>query len=124
MPSHFHWIVEVDSSRGTISDIMRDIKKYTAWDMFDASKKDGRADLLQFYTHNARAVPNQKRKLWTARFDDEVIRNPEMLIAKLEYIHNNPVKAGLVEEPQEYRYSSAKDYLSEEKSMLEVDTEW
>ncbi len=124
MPSHFHWIVEVDPLRGTISDIIRDIKKYTAWEIFDASKEDGRADLLRFYARNASDVPHQKRKLWTKRFDDEVIRNSEMLIAKLEYIHNNPVKAGLVEEPQEFKYSSARDYLSGEKSVLEVVTDW
>ena len=35
MPSHFHWIVQVDTSKGTISDIMRDIKKYSAWDIME-----------------------------------------------------------------------------------------
>jgi REP element-mobilizing transposase RayT len=36
MPSHFHWIVQVKPKLGTISDIMRDIKKYSAWDIMDA----------------------------------------------------------------------------------------
>jgi len=29
---------------------------------------------------------------------------------KLDYIHNNPVTAGIVERPEDYLYSSAKDY--------------
>jgi putative transposase len=31
MPSHFHWIVDVKPELGTISGVMRDIKKYSAW---------------------------------------------------------------------------------------------
>jgi hypothetical protein len=38
---------------------------------------------------------------------------------KLEYIHNNPVEAGFVEEPEHYIYSSARDY-SGYKGMLEL----
>ena len=40
MPSHFHWIVEVNPKLGTISDIMRDIKKYSAWDILDDIEKN------------------------------------------------------------------------------------
>lgn len=35
MPSHFHWIVEVNKKYGPVSDIMRDIKKYSAWDIME-----------------------------------------------------------------------------------------
>lgn len=35
MPSHFHWIVMLHPKSGTISDIMRDIKKYSAWDIME-----------------------------------------------------------------------------------------
>jgi hypothetical protein len=30
---------------------------------------------------------------------------------KLDYLHNNPVKAGFVNSPEEYKYSSAIDYI-------------
>ena len=40
---------------------------------------------------------------------------------KLAYIHENPVKAGLVDEPWEYRFSSARDYMNNQKGLLEVD---
>jgi putative transposase len=40
----------------------------------------------------------------------------EILLGReLEYIHNNPVKAGLCELPEEYKYSSAEFYLLNEK---------
>ncbi|MDB5110650.1 MAG: transposase, partial [Mucilaginibacter sp.] len=38
---------------------------------------------------------------------------------KLNYIHNNPVTAGIVENPEEYLYSSAKDYYGQ-KGLLEI----
>jgi REP element-mobilizing transposase RayT len=39
MPSHFHWIIEVNPDNGTISDLMRDIKKYSGWDIMDLVEK-------------------------------------------------------------------------------------
>jgi len=122
MPSHFHWIVEVDSKRGTISDIMRDIKKYSAWDLLEAFEKDCRADLISTFTDSAHGFRNHKHKVWMSRFDDEVIRNQQMFWAKLNYIHNNPVEAGLVERPEDYRYSSVRNYIFGDHSILRVDT--
>jgi len=38
---------------------------------------------------------------------------------KQDYIHNNPVKAGIVDEPQDYLYSSASDYRGED-GLVEI----
>lgn len=40
MPSHFHLIVKVDPKKGTISQIMREIKKYSAWDILEKLERD------------------------------------------------------------------------------------
>ena len=55
------------------------------------------------------------------RFDDEVIRNEKMFWVKLHYIHNNPLEAGLVNRLEEYKYSSARNYISGDQSVLEID---
>jgi len=122
MPSHFHWILEVDSNTGTISDIMRDIKKYSAWDIMEELQKSGREDLLTIFRNAARDYPDRTRKFWMDRFDDELIRNQQMFTTKLTYIHNNPVRAGLVEQAEDYRYSSARNYILDDHSTLVVDT--
>ncbi|MBI3193562.1 MAG: transposase [Ignavibacteriae bacterium] len=124
MPSHFHWIVELEPSNGTISDIMRDIKKYSAWDIMEWIEKTGNESLRDLFYDNAKPFPGQKRKFWMHRFDDEVIRNTEMLKVKLEYIHNNPLKAGLVGEQSDYKYSSARNYYLGDHSVLYVKTDW
>ena len=55
-----------------------------------------------------------------------VIYSPEFAKEKLEYLHNNPVRAGLVRKPEDYIYSSATNY-AEMESVLEVillDLKW
>jgi REP element-mobilizing transposase RayT len=124
MPSHFHWIVIVDPKYGTISDIMRDIKKFTAWKIFDNLTGQKNKKLLEIFEKFAEGLENQTKKLWMPRFDDEVIRDQQMFWTKLNYIHNNPIKAELVGRAEEYRYSSARNYINGDHSILEVDTEY
>ncbi len=123
MPSHFHWIVQVDRTKGTISDIMRDIKKYSAWDIMEIIENMKGKDLIAIFEKNAMEYKDRKRKFWKKRFDDQVVRDQKMFYTKLRYIHNNPVKAGLVIRPEEYRYSSARNYKKGDHSIIWVNTE-
>ncbi len=47
------------------------------------------------------------------------MRTLEMAHQKLDYIHYNPVEAGFVERPEEYLYSSARDYCGV-KGLLDI----
>jgi len=123
MPSHFHWILEVNPNLGTVSDIMRDIKKFTAWQIFDKAKEEKQFELERIFREEAQGILDQERKLWMKRFDDEVIRNDKMFWNKLFYIHNNPVEAGLVSRPEDYEYSSARNYIFNDHSVIRVNTE-
>lgn len=44
---------------------------------------------------------------------------PEMLKQRLNYSHENPVNAGIVENPEDYLYSSARDYCGR-KGLVNV----
>lgn len=46
-------------------------------------------------------------RMWETRFDDKLIRTEKMLAEDINYIHHNPVKAGLVLNPENYEFSSA-----------------
>jgi hypothetical protein len=63
-------------------------------------------------------------RIWKPRFDWFVINNENTLRQKIEYIHNNPIKKGLVEVPTEWVYSSARNYAGYCECKLKVDTEW
>ena len=122
MPTHFNWIVEVEPKFGIISDVMRDIKKYSAWDIMEEFEKNKDVEMIEIFKSAAKDERNQKRKFWQKRFDDEVIRNEKMFWVKLNYIHNNHVKAGLVGSIEDYKYSSARNYVFDDQSILKVDT--
>jgi putative transposase len=122
MPSHFHWILHVRPGRETVSDIMRDIKKYSAWDIMGQIENDRNWAFADLFRSEAAVVRSQQRKFWQGRFDDKVIRDQAMLLATLTYIHDNPVSAGLVHEAEQYKYSSARNYLLGDHSVLHVDT--
>lgn len=45
-------------------------------------------------------------------------------IEKLRYMHRNPVKRELVHEPQDWTWSSFRHYLTGEKGIVEIESEW
>jgi putative transposase len=100
MPNHFHLLVSIPEEN-SISDFMRDLKKRSA---FEFKGKE-----LGAYG-----------KLWQDRFDDLALRSMKTYLTKLNYIHNNPTKAGLVDKITDWPYSSAGHYLEGGKSVIKI----
>ena len=63
----------------------------------------------------------RKGHLFQDRFKSEPIENDEYFLTALRYIHQNPVKAGVVEKIDEYEYSSYNEYIDRESSLLDKD---
>ncbi|MGH9454205.1 MAG: REP-associated tyrosine transposase [Terriglobia bacterium] len=62
---------------------------------------------------STRLINGQRRRtgrLWQGRFFDRALRTVKEYHEKVEYIHLNPVKAGLVSRAEEWRWSSVRDY--------------
>lgn len=70
--------------------------------------------------HKLKHRIKQDYQLWQEGFHPQAIANEEMFIQKLEYIHNNPVRRGYVDELAHWRYSSYRNYM-ELLSLLEVE---
>jgi REP element-mobilizing transposase RayT len=102
MPSHIHLVLVIKGF--LLADFMRDFKKYT-------SQKTLREYSISY-------------KIWQDRYDRQVIWSEKILRAKIEYIHNNPVKAGLVEASHNWHWSSADDYIKRTNGPLEIWKEW
>ncbi|WP_317125589.1 hypothetical protein [Rufibacter latericius] len=62
---------------------------------------------------------NQRYQFWQQHNHPIELNSNFLLEQKLDYVHQNPVEAGFVREPQEYLYSSAIDYAGG-KGMVEV----
>jgi len=88
MPNHVHLLVGVQGGGPELSDFMRDIKSLSWRKMF-------------------RNTPG----IWAPRFDDVAIYTEEQFRVKLNYIHNNPVKAKLANLAENYSFSSSAAWL-------------
>ena len=62
----------------------------------------------------------KKRQFWQQHNKPIELWSAEVIDQKLNYIHNNPVEAGFVLEPEHWKYSSAIDYAGG-KGLLEID---
>ena len=92
--------------RNAIKDHPKESRKEWMLEMFKkAGLKNSNNSNWQFWQQH-----NQPIELW----DNYMIDN------KLGYLHNNPVVARIVDRPEDYVYSSARDY-ADEKGMIEVE---
>jgi len=62
--------------------------------------------------------------LWQARYYDFNVLTHGKYVEKLRYMHRNPVKRGLVERPEDWRWSSYRYYLTGEEGIVKIDSPW
>jgi putative transposase len=120
LDNHFHAIVAGPELARTIADL----KKFTAREILVQLKRERRDWLLNqlryFCATYKRASEHQ---VWQEGVHPQSIISDEMMLQKLEYLHNNPVKRGLVASPEHWRYSSAHAWLQGTFAVLRCD-EW
>ena len=124
MPSHIHLIFR--SAEADPSGLIRDFKGFTSrkmlktieentqesrkewllWMFEKAGKKNSNVKNRQFWQQN-----NKPIELWSLKVFEQ----------KLSYIHNNPVVSGFVTNPIDWKYSSARNYASNDDTILEID---
>ena len=122
MSNHVHLIIE--SSDEPLQNIMRDLKKHTAKQVIKAieeNPRESRKEWMLWMMERAgqKNANNQKYQFWQQHNQPLLLSNTFAFEQKLNYLHENPVEAGFVESPEEYLYSSAKDY-SEQKGLVKV----
>ncbi len=72
------------------------------------SRREWLLYMFGFYANRTNA--NDYFKVWTGNNHPIEIYTPPIIDTKLNYIHQNPVRAGLVDDPAHYKYSSASNY--------------
>ena len=104
----------------SLIDFMRDFKKYTSTQIRKQLEADKDLVQLERLRANAKKYHKQVFKLWEDRYDDFVLYEDHAIQQKFDYIHMNPVRAGLVENPEDWLYSSARNYILNDNSIIEV----
>ena len=78
-------------------------------------------DHNQFAYYKKQFKTKSTYQVWQEASHPQLIIDEEMLVQKIEYIHYNPVKRGLVDLPEHWRYSSARNYRHNDQSLISVD---
>jgi len=112
MTNHIHFIAA--SENNSLSNLLRDFKSFTATQIMDAISKntqESRKELLQaqFKFYGSNSPQKQINQFWKHDNHPFFLYSKEMIDQKVNYIHNNPVEAGFVIEPHEWRLSSANE---------------
>jgi putative transposase len=121
MLDHTHLLT---SRPSTTSDVLRALKGLTARRLIDHLKCNNYVSSLAKLQHQERNR-NYKYSLWQSEKNVLPIFSEGMFVEKVNYIHKNPVRAGLVKRPTDYRWSSARIWQREplENEPLLVDRE-
>jgi len=116
MSSHVHLIAEASGSI-PLSDILRDFKKFTAKQILQEISTSGvesrREWMLHRFAYRGHQVAgNRQHQFWQSDNHPIELYTLPVLAQKIDYIHQNPVQEGWVDQPEHYLYSSASNYTT------------
>jgi putative transposase len=108
-----------------LSGILGDFKKYTASAIAKELKSwyESRSGwILDLFGEVAEGLERVRNyKVWQDGNHPEILYKKKFINQKLEYLHYNPVMDEIVSRPEDYLYSSARDYYCNEIGLLELD---
>jgi REP element-mobilizing transposase RayT len=127
MSNHIHILAQAE--KGNLSDIVRDFKNYTSGQFLDIlnNGKESRSDWMKLvFEYHGKFKTKQINQIWTHENHAEIIYSQKFIEQKVNYIHNNPVRAQIVSKPEDYIYSSARNYANLESilNITKVDFLW
>lgn len=118
LENHLHMIVSSED----LSNTMMRFKSYTARRIIDYAESNNNSWLLEQLKNEKKAFKvDRNYQLWQEGFHPQRIQSEEMLRQKILYIHSNPVRRGYVDDPTYWVYSSARNYLNNDHSILAID---
>jgi len=123
MTSHVHLII--GSEKNSMENIMRDLKRHTSEQLHIEIKRSSKESRREWLLAMMEKAGNENSnncgfQLWQQNNNPVVLDTSFIMHQKLDYLHNNPVVAGFVEKPEDWLYSSAKDYYTGTKGMIDI----
>ncbi|MDO8965747.1 MAG: transposase [Algoriphagus sp.] len=124
MSSHVHLIIGRNGDL-ILEDLIRDIKKFTSVKFLEAIKilpDESRREFLLRHFGNAgrRNLNNSNFQIWQQHSHPIELNTEDKIRRCLNYIHQNPVAAGIVLSPEDYLYSSASNYAELPDKLIDV----
>ena len=120
LENHLHLV----ASSNDLSKTMQKFKSFTAKELLKLLQKRGAKTILEQLAFYKKAHKKEiTYQVWQEGIQAKLIQNEKMMSEKIEYIHNNPVKRGYVDNAKHWRYSSARDYAGE-SGLIEIERLW
>ena len=119
MENHLHLI----ASSPDLSKEIGDFKSFTARRIVDNYKAHQPQNLKKLAIAKKPFKNDRDYQFWQEGVHAQQIQTEEMMRQKIEYIHYNPVRRGYVDEPEHWRYSSARNYAGK-NGLIDVCTDW
>lgn len=120
LENHLHLVASSDDIRKT----MQKFKSYTAYELLKLLQEKKATTLLKQLAYHKKAHKiHTTYQVWEEGFHPKLIQSEKMMVEKINYIHQNPVKRGYIEEAEHWRYSSAKNYQGIE-GLLRIERLW
>ncbi|MGE0019407.1 MAG: transposase [Draconibacterium sp.] len=116
MTNHVHLIIRAGGDIH-LSDILRDYKKYTSKAIIKAITDNIQESRKEWLLHQFKT--NEGYRFWRNSNNPIELWSNKVIDQKIDYIHQNPVEAGLVFRPEDYVYSSAADYAGD-NGLLDI----
>ena len=112
LDNHMHMIWQMLGEH-TREDVQRDFLKFTGQQILKHLRNRKSSLLAELFV----GAKDRKHQVWERNALSIPVFSEKFFMQKLDYIHYNPVKAGLCEYPEDYRYSSAKFYYRSMKTF-------
>ncbi len=120
MPNHVHLIAAAGEH---LHPVIRDFKRFTSRMIHDWLREDGCGTYLGWLEAATQCARRQRGELglWQDGFHPQALYSRNVFEQKLNYLHENPVRKGLVHRPEDWWYSSAPFYDGRNDVCMEVD---
>jgi putative transposase len=117
MHEHFHLLIN-EPKVGTPSLVLQVLKQRVSRKLRQRRRKRRCSSQLRLWQESS---TTGLRSFWQRRFYDFNVWSRKKKIEKLNYMHLNPVKRGLVAHPKDWRWSSYASYQRQPDALIEVD---
>lgn len=125
MSNHFHMLCK--SEKEPLSSTMRDFKKFTSKRIIQniiENNESRREWMLSYFKYSASHLKREQTfKVWQNGYHAVHVYSNKFIKQKIHYIHENPVRQKIVEHPEDYIFSSARNYagLDNELEIIQLD---
>ena len=123
MSNHLHIIVRADEGY-KLSQIIGDFKKHTTREILKQLEKDNRKYIPNLINNSFARKKGYTAQIWQRENCAEVVTSDKFLREKTGYIYKNPVRKEYVAEPEDWLYSSARNRIGNDNSIIELDDTW